>query len=537
MLSKALLWISAGFLVIGLFVQWIRLPLVQGPFWMSPDETANVATAESLAETGSLGYAWDGEGSFSWVHPRSFVYSTEKRMMVPVGFLGMPMVLVLAFWLLGLVGVAFFTPMLALATLYPLWKILPQSWPRAVRFGTLLVWMSFPAVILYANRGTFAQLPVTCLAVWMWWGLTRANLQSSKYKSLGFIVAGLAGGLAMTIRPIEAVWLIPLAIAAWRYRAEKVSVTAIDPGADRKLSWRAVSAFILPVCLVMSIGAYLGMLTYGSWFVSGYQIRPQEVVADASVGGLQVVTQTASVWQTLPFTIHPRNILWNFRSFYGGMFWPWTLCLVLAVILLATGRIWRKPERWPVFALGWGVLVLVCFYGNGLYQDHVLAGAVTVGNSFVRYLLPISIPIALSAGLLMAASWKHWSTKALGVCLVAVLMVAGIWTANLRDNEGLASNLLELVRYRRFRAAAMRYFQDPHAVVVSERSDKVFFPYMTAVSPMPNTEQLVRLKDSGVDIGMLLSSQNQEELAGWQSKGLPLEALFTDGNQTLYHVR
>jgi len=502
---------------------------MQGNVWMSPDETANAISAISLVKNGNFGYDWHMPSEFAWAHPRSYVLVPELNRMAPVGFLGVPLILAACFALFGLFGILFFTPLLALATLWPLWKILPETWVKPVKFMTLFVWMSFPAVILYANRGTFAQLPVVCLAVWIWWLITKCKIQNSKFKIWRLLVAGGVSGLALCMRPTEALWLIPMVVAAWLYGR------ASDEKAAQKSTWQQVVWFCAPLILVLFIGAYFGYMTYGSWLVSGYQIRPVAQQAAANVTEV-LHTQSLSVFSALPFGLHPRNIIWNVQMYLGWLLWPWTFLLLAGGILLVKEKFWKNPSVYPVIAMAWTIVVVVFFYGNGIYQDHVQINAVTIGNSFIRYILPISIPMALAAGCVFSSLWRHWPLKIFAVCLTVAMVSGGIWLASSHDDEGLLSNERELIRYQQFRNAAVRLHQHG-SFVLSDRSDKVFYPSLMAVSPMPSADQLLALRETGVDVSLFLPTQDWRGMKAWLDKGVLLFPVFTEGNQTLYDVR
>jgi len=496
---------------------------------MSPDETANAVSAISLIKNGNFGYDWRMSSEFVWAHPRSYVLIPELNRMAPVGFLGLPLVLAMCFAIFGMFGIIFFTPVLALATLWPLWDSLPRTWPKAVKFMTLFVWMGFPAVILYANRGAFAQLPVVCLAVWVWWLITKFQVSSYKFKAWMPAVAGGLLGLALCMRPTEAVWLVPLAVAAWLYGRKT------EDDKSRQAAWRQTLWFFVPLFLILIVGAFLGYRTYGSWLVSGYQVRPTMQAVATNVDAA-LHTQTLSVTKSLPFGLHPRNVLWNVRWYEIWLLWPWTIFLLLASIILVREKFWRNASLWPVAAMAWAVIWVTVFYGNGIYQDSVQINAITIGNSFVRYILPISIAASLAAGFVFSRMWRFWPIKPVAVCLAVALVAAGLWMSVSRDNEGLAADEKELMRYQQFRFAAQRLLKS-ESFVISDRSDKIFFPSLAAVSPLPTSQQISALRATGARVTLFLPTQDQAGLQAWQEKGSGLIPMFTEGNQTLYDVR
>lgn len=519
---KYFLWIAASLMIFALFTQWVRLPLAFEGVWMSPDETANAITAINWVRTGNLKVENSLVKAYDWAFPRSFVPLLSQGKMVPVGFLGMALTIGSVYGLFGLYGLLFFTPFFALLTLWAFWQCLPKAWLPETKFMTLVVWMSFPTVILYANRGLFPNLLVTCLAIWIWYLL-------SQYKHWWtYLLSGAALGWGLSIRPTEALWLIPVVISAWLYgEYEGVNFKT-------KFKKNAVWFFMLGWLILAGLGALAGRQTYDRWLVSGYQIRP--VVQTLTVGAGETAEKALSAWEILPFSVHPRNIEWNVRHYILWFLWPWTLVMLLAIVFIWRTKTWQGLGKWPLLAMVVTAVVLIGFYGNGLYHDHVLVNHPSLGNSFLRYILPLSVIFAVGAGFVINVLRRHWSTRILSFCLTAVLVSCGLWTATYRDNEGLVSNETELRRYVDIRTQAKAHLRED-AVVISDRSDKIFFPVFNAVSPIPELDSIGYMLWNNIPVALFTTTQDAEGMARWAAFGLNLDLLFTDGNESLYDIQ
>lgn len=538
---RKFLVIAAALLTLALVSQWIRLPLIHQGIWMSPDETANVLTAVNFAERGSFAVSYPLVNFFEWAVPRSFVGMpslsgiAKYAKIVPIGFLGMPLVLAIAFKIFGVYGLLFLTALVALATLWPLWASLPKKWNEGAKWSVLLAWVSFPTVIIYANRGAFGNLFLTCLAIWIWWLLTYVKT------IWRWPVAGILLGLAMMIRPPEAIWLLPMVVFA------VLSRSPLPPLLRGGFKTSHTVLFLIPLIITLAFGAALGFQTYEKLFVSGYQIRITKEVRSTGYGvqqdGSDVLRtsysvqspEAVSVFKIVSIGLHPRNIAWNVWQYIIILFWPWTLVCIVATIIAIRDKIWQKQEWWVTAAFVWTTTWLIIFYGNGVYQDHVGVNVASMGNSFLRYLLPLSVVAAVSAGYVFERLWKNWSLKILGVCMVILLVGLGQWYAIYKDDEGIAANEKELVRYAEIRDEA-RAWLDPATVVVSDRSDKVFFPIFQSVSPLPDDNKLKDLIESGYSVALFLQTQTDDRLAQWQDRGFDLSPAFSNGNQTMYNV-
>ncbi len=553
MKNKGILWISLAILFFAFFTLWLRVPLSSSDIWMSPDETANAVAAINYSNNQQFGYFSELTQKNAWAHPRSFVYVAETNLVSPIGFLGMPFILAVFYKIFGILGINFLVPLLALITLYPLWRCMPQKWPKPAKVMALLVWMSLPTVILYANRGTFPQLTQLCLVIWTWWLITRPQIFSQKealknigrfFNTISLPLAGAITALALAIRPPEAVWIIPVILFAF---FERNSVSRDESVDERKTKYlKLIALFVVPLFLVLLFFAKLGADTYGKWFVSGYQIRPIEQVSDipqqpsTSVTSDTVQTKTTksdsvSFFETLPFSFHPRNIWWNFKNYYLWLLLPWTVFALGAVVILFKEKAWKSRNKYAVFALAWTSAVLIAFYGNGIYQDHVRLNEISLGNSFLRYTLPLSVVIALSCGFIFSRLWRHWSLKLFALCITVGLSAYGIWVANYAYDESLFYVEQELIAYRQVRTAALQDFPE-NGIVISDRSDKIFFPVLYAVSPMPETAKIIGLQQQGYPIRLYLPVQDIAGLTKWEEQGISLRPVFTSNNQVLYDL-
>ena len=187
-------------------------------------------------------------------------------------------------------------------------------------------------------------------------------------------------------------------------------------------------------------------------------------------------------------------------------------------------------------ALVWSFCAVTVFYGNGIYQDHVKLNQISVGNSFLRYTVPASIVFALAFGHLLSKMMRLWTIKILGYCLAVCLIMFGVWSAVERDDEGIAANERELIAYQQIRQASAKSLGQ-NAIVLSDRSDKIFFPYWLSASPMPSKTQIAELISAGAEVAIFQTTQDENGIADWNSYNLNLIPRFTINNQTMYHVQ
>lgn len=488
---------------------YLILPSVGTTVFLSPDETAVAVAARSQVETGSFATTVELVKTVPWLHPRSFVAQNDR--IIPVGFLGMPALISLVVRVAGDTGMALFTPCLVLLTVIPLWS-LARAWGRAAQLSVAVAWMTFPTVILYANRGLFPNLPVVCLTVWVVWLLVRFQHLA------GYAIAGSLFGLAASIRPTEVPWMM-----LWC----TVAFVVATRGQSTRMRLLRFGSFLIPCMIVTGLMAWVGRETYGSWFSAGYQLRDP---AAPSIEVAPTVTPPASVLETWPFGFHPRNVWFNVKSYLLWYLAPWA---VLSVVAL--GMLWRDTKRSLVGVAVATAGFLALLYGQGLYQDHVRVQNVSLANSFLRYMLPL-VPLAVfGLGYLVSRLVRISRVGvAASMTLVIGVVVFGVWTATIRDDEGIMANRTELFRYAAIRAESQELL-DPYAVVLSDRSDKIFFPTFVAASPLPSVDRIrTLLTDAHVPVALFIRSVTDEQLDTWRASGVDLAALLTAGNETLY---
>ncbi len=518
------------------------LPTFSGQVFLSPDETANAVFARQFGSIGTFRIEDPLLNFYPWLHARSVV--TNSGALTPVGFLGMPFLLGVLHALGGDALLVLFTPLLALSVCYPIWR-LTASLGKSPQYAAVLTWLTFPTVILYANRGLFPNLVVVSLTVWAAFCVYTALRSEKKRDASALLLAsGALTGLALVIRPVEIVWIAPWLLLA-AYLGSVINKKTTPDSVWGPFKWirrslprvfygagmgrREGLLFLLPLLPVVGLLAVLGKQTYGAWFTPGYNVRDPLSVVSSQIAAPVGETKTS----LLPFGFHPRNVWFNVKSYFIIYLWPWFILAVAGVAAFwkdKKRRIWIAASLWTI-----GSLLLV--YGQGLYQDHVRVGEVSLANSFLRYMLPVAV-----IAVFLMASLTAWIRKQVkgGMWLAGAILffvsAFGVWTAFGRDDEGILQNSIELQRYAAVREQTSQYFTSG-TVIFSERSDKIFFPAFRVVSPLPSeTDMLLLIRADIVPVALYLRTMDADGRQAWIDKGVLLEPIVESGNETLYHA-
>lgn len=506
-------------LLLGLYA---ILPSLGLSVFNSPDETALAVAANRIAITGSASVAEPLARVYPWLHPRSWITSGEQ--IVPVGFLGWPWFL--NFWArgFGTRALPWIGAILILSAIVPFFNLLRERLSVASSLLGTIVAFTFPSVILYANRSLFANLPMLALGLWGIWLLRYASRRTNQQDRISHLFAlaiGCVCALALAIRPFEAIWFLPwLAWAGWKWRPSRLGILACVIG---------VLAAVIPVMLVAN-------QTYGSAFTVGYWLRDNP--SSAAVAAASSSTVASSHVSVLPYGFHPRNVIWNVRSFLFGLLWPWT-------ILTLVGFGWFLKTRWKKsrfsmddapWLLGvWTAVIVIAANGNGLYADQFQLGAVMIGNSFLRYVLPLA-PLIGWVVAWMFEKLPRRSWKIFALVLAIALVGFGGWRALAADDEGILTTRRELQRYADIRTALAQWFH-PGDVILSERSDKIAFPDYRAVSPLPLPEDVGALaRERKIGVGLFIRPLTQGQKDAWRKAGLEVQELAAFGREKLYRL-
>lgn len=497
-------------LVSGMF-----LLLFGGTTLLSPDETAVYQTVLALETQGHARIPVEGIQHFGWLHPRSWV--SQGQVMVPVGFLGWP-------WILSLFNIGsskFLIQSLALAfgaTIIPGFYLLLSTILQR-RFAILgaLVLLSFPPVLLYLNRMLFPNIIILSLVIWSTYIY---SVFEEKQKHVYSALIGTFTALITIIRPSEWFWIGPWFLSC--YLATKTTLK--------------LGSFLLPILLILGAYSFDQRETYGAFLTAGYFLRDNSIAAINEYNN-DSIKQTAFL-RFLAFGFHPRHIMYNVWEFILVFLWPWTGAWLMSVgygfYALWKKRVALSKSEKIVFIGGCiASLLILIYYGNGLYMDHVAKGAIAMGNSFLRYTMPV-VAFGIAGALWILARLSFIQQKIVMLCLCA-LVATGIGYAFGVSDESLLANRVSIQRNDETRERARPFLQS-NSIVLSERSDKIFSDWV-AVSPMPPLSEVAKLLPATSSTVYFYSRPiSQKDLDRWGSQKIRLEELFAHDRFVLYRL-
>jgi hypothetical protein len=434
--------------------------------YASPDENANAFFSQAFAESFSfcapepLNTLAEG-----LIHPRSTI--APGTCIVPSTFLGFPFVLGVIFFATGYLGTMLFTPILAILGIVSLWWMV-RTFTKNDRLAdwSAILTVAHPAFWYYGARVFMNNVPFVSLLLVS----VVVYIIAHRRKSIWFgVLAGGALSLALSFRLADApIVVVVIGLTMVFYRSHLV--------------WRSTVGVLIGV--VVMAGLYLGVnaQTYGSALVTGYNVPDPRMVPSSIEAPTNIFVSIGNL--LFPFGFHPRAILANVLN-YGFLLYPISSILALVGGVLA----WRRREHqrdWRRFVIIGGVATvwMVAVYGSWRIIDNPDPLAVTVGNSHVRYWLPLFVMSSVFVAL--AFDWL-WVRLRGSMRLIGVGMLMGVVAMHAHTvfggTDGLIATRAALMTFEEKRSIILANTESD-AVVIVDRADKYVFPYRKVIVPL-----------------------------------------------------
>lgn len=505
--------------------------LLSPQIWNSPDETAVAFFAKHMSYGGNLA-SLETFNAFkaNIVHPRSIV--SVDGFLSPGSFYGTMYIFAGAIKVFGQYGFAIGTPILvALAGLLIFFSLRRLFGEREALIAEILFFAN-PGIWYFASRGLFPNAMFIALAVigaavfylrpWQSWANGRGLPIFGKI--IDYSLASFVLGMAFLVRPVEFLWLLPL-LFVWAFAKRK------------SLGWASPVIVVIWAALFVATFLYINNSLYGSPWAVGYTVgssAPGVSVPALSQGSSLPAAISAPRPFVLPFGFHPRFALTNVWNYVILFAW-WLPALALIGFLLTTER--KRRQLW-LRVWVWVTLLLGIYYGSGLFLDSSVSQW-TVGSSYIRYFLPASIIlIPLAAEGLWLAGKKRWKYVA---PILAVFVLLSGWTVYFRSAESLVPMRKQLGNYQVVKDYVLKETKAGD-FIITERSDKIFFPDRRVVLNLRDPKTLSAIPDlldwaNVYYYGITISEKELPEInKELHNRKVQLGRVKSFGNETLYSI-
>ncbi|MCB9802593.1 glycosyltransferase family 39 protein [Candidatus Nomurabacteria bacterium] len=429
-----------------------------------PDANANYFFVNLFAKNNSLSFFEPlNLLTDNLLHTRSI--NVWQGNLVPMTFL-LPLIIFGIFAkVFGSLAVLFLTPLLASISLYFFYQIIAKvfasenlAFVATVLLAFFAPWLFFANVVMLTN-----VFFIFCLLAFLYFFL----VQQTKYS---FVLSFLFFALALFSRPNELIWLFIFLLFIYFYQKEKITLKKIS-------IFFAINLFFLVLVLV------LNKLVYGGVFNFGY-LNLQNKALSGELGNSHFSLFSFIKLLFLPFAWQTKVFLSSIYHYLFLLIWPYYILIFFALFSLRK-KLFQKKEIWSkylIFSLTISLLLLI-YYANWDFADALVKNYNTISISYVRYFLPIYLLLLpfVAQGILFLSRVKKWKNF-LTIFLVLLLTIFSLRLAFFAPNDGLLKNKENIdLYYQQF--AKVKQIIPADAVIITERSDKIFFPEFKVVVP------------------------------------------------------
>lgn len=440
-----------------------------------PDENANYFFAEIFAQQGKLfAPEYLNVLSDNLLHTRSI--NVVSANLVPIGFLPILIIFGLFFAGLGPFYVLFLTPLLALITVYIIYRLVYLIFGDIkLALVSALLLLSLAPWLYFAN---FSFLPTVLFifllsaGYWSWAHSLVVGDKPGVYWHLGTLFLSLA----LVSRLSEILWVAFITFfIIYLYRS--------------RLGIRRMAGSLLIFLGVAIWSLWLNQITYGHYLSFGYldfqqtEAWPNEF--KMGNGGQGILKWLALLFT--PFGFKASLIIYNFYHYFIRIVLYKFILAGLGILLMYFK--FRK-NGWPLvwrryFTLLVPVFVLILlYYGSWDLADPLVKSLNTLSISYVRYFMPLYILLLpLAAWTLITIFWQNTKIGRWAFYfLVFTLSLVSVRGAFIVHPDGLLDTRQTLIGYYQ-QFAAVKNIAPPDSIIITTREDKIFFPYYKVVAP------------------------------------------------------
>lgn len=464
--------------------------------WSSPDETANYTFAKLYAEEGRLEIPEPYNDLVKDImHPRSF--RVFDGVLKPMSFLGIILLYGKIASMLGSGVIPYLTPFFGALGIVFYFFILKDLFSRNIALVGAALLAIFPIYFYYSSKSMFHNilfismlLGGTCFLIKAvrWEESKKADWQ----RIVLFILSGLMFGWAIATRTSELLWLGPVMAVTYAMNFRKIKL------------WEVL---ILLGSLIFALTPifYVNNVLYGGPFRSGYAEVNTSIstLADSS-GSLINAGSMANFYKKISaifetifyFGFHPKSALKLFLR-YSQALTPWLLTgsVIGFTIWIARFKQIKRGQLTLLVAFLVFSAILIIYYGSWDFHDNPDKSAITIGNSYTRYWLPIYLVLVAwfafaleETASLIKKSWASWSIKIAIIAAIAFASFNLVFGANAESLTTLISKKPESLRQYQ----EVLKLTEPNAVIITKYQDKLFFPQRKVVYGLFDDDNMIR---------------------------------------------
>lgn len=484
-----------------------------------PDEVANYFWSVNYATTGQLVVAEPlNQIAQNQIYPRSFNVRADGAL-VPGSFLGLILIFGTLAKIFSTKAIIYFTPILSILAVVAFYHIIKHFFDRRVGLLVAVLMFFHPAWWYYSVTTMLPNVAFVSFLIFSIFFL----LKDKQIRSYYLFPAAFFGGLAISIRPSEIIWVAVIYLILLFYLKQNLNLKKI-----------IIFGVLFVVVILPSLSQQQGI--YGNYLTSGYNQLAEDT---------QAACTSCSLVKSIiaPFGFHPSLVAKNFwLHFVASMWWLSLLALLGFVAYISSPKVQSSKSfgfmLTSMFVFAW----LATYYGSWLFSDQLTVHLNTLGLSYVRYWLPLyllSLPF-IAMGLLWLSGFlkDRWRNIAL-VLMLIILFNASMNLVLSKKPDSILPVKNRISTYKQ-NASTVNMLTEENSVIITVRKDKLFFPDRKVIHTF---EALTLNKDlQNILPGLIKAVPVYYYALGPEptlefKNGITLEMVQSVGQEILYQVK
>lgn len=462
----------------------------------SPDETANYYFAYTFANQSELHF-FDPANKIvnDLVTPRSMKVINQST--VPASFIGFALIAGSLAKIFGNWIIFYVTPIFAILGVFFFYLLIKEIFNKRAAYISAILLIINPAWWYYAAKSLMPNVLFISLLII---GLYIFFQAVKSAKLWQYIIFGLVIGLALTARTSEITWLGPLILAlVIIYR--------------KRVRWLGIVFSFIACVLSFSPVFYFNFQNYHSIFSFGYAV-------DLDLAGKDKISQGLNIFEKifLPFGFDPKTALINLYNYSYKIFPVWTIVSLISLLIFSLFAFIKKNRQLITFLIIFLTIgaYLTLYYGSWVFNDNPNPQAATIGNSYVRYWLPLYIFILPMIGYIIA---NYFRKSKIALVYVMLILFVSLGALSLNQviygqDEGIYY-VQQNINYYEMLQNQVNQKIEKNAIIIADRMDKVFFPRHSVVFKLNcdyDYERVENLIKAGYPVYYFYFTRSDEEL-------------------------
>jgi Dolichyl-phosphate-mannose-protein mannosyltransferase len=521
--KKQFLFYFLAILILGSFLylyNYLNIHNSSDPLiFNSPDETANYYFSELFANTSQLKQESELLNITNEIHPRSI--NGINNHLVPNSFIGIFLIYGSLAKIFGNWIIIYLTPLISIMGVLFFYLLIKEIFDKKVAIISTFLLLILPSYWYFSTKVMMHNVLFMDLLIISLYFIV-CGIKNNKLWH--YLSSTLFLSLALLVRSSEIIWVTIIFLTlliAFR----------------KKINWQKISIGFLMLLIFAIPIIYFNIQNNGSATSVAYL----ENIGPETHSTLHYIKRII-----LPFGFHPRNMQFTIVNFIFKLIWWHSIALLVSLIFIFIKRKEIKPEHWLYLSL-WGFvsMFLFTYYGSWLFFDNPDPTAITIGSSYLRYMLPYFVfGIPLIAWFLSKINFKKKWLNNLIIILILGLMSLGSYSIVMQcPQEGIIKISNDLKTYQN-RTNLIIAHTETDSIIMTSRADKYIFPYRnvlylkTEVYDYNNFSTFIEENYPLYYFGFKFRAEELDQaLFNLYQKGLDLsDPIFIDGDHALYKI-